>query len=344
MTEDLDRLMRDGLRERAGRVDTAVPLVAAAQRGARRRRGLRVGLAAALAVAALALAVRVDVGLDRDADPSPAPPASSSGTDPQLGDSGWRTERWHDLAVYVPADWGYGPAPAPSGSTSVLCGTVPEGRYVGRPIMASDMCLGGDALPEPVAPYVWLGADVEPGEAVLADGTVQETVAVAGTTLTVAADDVLRRRILASARVGGTCPAELPEAPLVRLPLADTGPGLLVCAYRSPGGSYRLVGGQQLPARAGDRFATAYDAAPLVGPEHSCPEPAGLELVLLRAGERQWVVDLGCSLQRDPGRSGSRELTVASLQAWARGVVPHVLDGPRGATGAMAEPFIGPLG
>ncbi len=117
-----------------------------------------------------------------------------------MAPDGWRTEQWHDLAVDVPAHWGYGAAPMRLVDDTNICGDLPDGPYVGRPVHGPDMCWAGDRLPGASAPYVWLGADVEPGTVALGNGTVQETVEVAGTTLTVAADDPLRRRILASAR------------------------------------------------------------------------------------------------------------------------------------------------
>ena len=49
--------------------------------------------------------------------------------------------------------------------------TVP---YVGRPIMHSDLCTASVTRLErpPKAPYVWLGAAVEPGIVDLGDGCV----------------------------------------------------------------------------------------------------------------------------------------------------------------------------
>ncbi len=113
----------------------------------------------------------------------------------------WRTEYWHDMQVDVPADWGYGGAPMDfGGGDTVACYATamvtadgqrlkrddPTMPYVGRPIALTDVCqkypfIGPDAGP-PDAPYVWLGAAVEPGTEDLGDGWVQETVEVNGST------------------------------------------------------------------------------------------------------------------------------------------------------------------
>ncbi|WP_244929305.1 hypothetical protein [Nocardioides sp. W7] len=340
--DDLEQLVRDGLRARADGVDTTAPLVARAQRAARRRRGTRAVLAAA---AAVAVVVGVSTVLDRPQEVTPAPaPAPTTALDPvepptPMAPDGWRTERWHDLAVDVPADWGYGPAPLRTAGAPYVCGYFPEAPYVGRPVRLVDECIGGGQLRASSAPYVWLGADVEPGTVQLDDGTVQETVEVAGAMLTVAADEPLRRRILASARVGGACPSELLRAPSAKLPVGDTGDGLLVCGYRQDQHRFRLVGGQLLGADRALAQAGAYDAAPPVG---SCNEPLDLEQVLLQAGDRQWVFDLSCPAITELGEPGDRRsLTVATLEPWTIGFVPQTLYGPRtsGMTGMVG--FIG---
>lgn len=343
MTEDLERLVRDGLRARADRVDTGAPVVAAARRTVRRRRGVRAGLAAACAVVVVASTA---AHVTRDAGPDSSVPtdAPTAAVDPGPVEGGWRTERWHDLAVDVPADWAYGPAPLGIRGDAHICGDLPRRPYVGRPVYLSDVCIGGDYLRESVAPYVWLGADVEPGLVRLDGGTVQETVEAAGTTLTVAGDEALRRAVIGSARTGGSCPSSFRGAPTRPLPLPET-EGLLVCAYREePGDLLRLVGGQVLEAEAARHFASAYDAEePFF---YRCADPHdAAEMVLLQSGERQWLVRFRCTGIRELGGDTSlRGLTMATVVPWARGFVPAVVYGPTGGKGAMIDAFIGTLG
>lgn len=346
MTDDLETLIRDGLRRRADGVDTTAPLVARARQTVRRRRGTRVVLASAAAVVAVVgvTAVVTDGPEEVVPAPTPAPTRVLDPTDPTLPPVAQelRTERWHDLAVDVPADWGYGPAPQRTGGAPHICGDLPEDPYVGRPVSLSDECIGGDYLRESAAPYVWLGGDVEPGVVTLPGGGVQETVAVAGTTLTVAGDDVLRRRILASARIGGTCPSELRQAPSAPLPLADTGAGLQVCAYRNEEGLLRLVGSQLLEEETARRFTEAYAAEPTY--MYRCAKKTDHELVLLQAGDRQFVVAFTCpGIAELGGEPGLRGLTTATVAPWVRGVVPFVLHGPTGGKGAMIDSLIGTL-
>ena len=54
----------------------------------------------------------------------------------------------------------------------------PTAPYVGRPIMLSDLCSGGEVLDSGIAPYVWLGADLPIGSDDLGGGFVRETVEV----------------------------------------------------------------------------------------------------------------------------------------------------------------------
>ena len=188
MTDDprdteLERAFRQGLRHAADRAGVGVPLADlahAAARARRRRRWAAVGaVAAVVAVSGVAVAVQPGDGPDRGptdhvvADPTTAAPPITE----------WRAESWHGLTVDVPADWGWGTAPltladdegplvcgGPGASMSPgTGGPDAETPYVGRPIMLSDVCQGGP-LPSPEAPYVWLGADVEPGTVDVGDG------------------------------------------------------------------------------------------------------------------------------------------------------------------------------
>lgn len=338
--DDLEHLVRDGLRARAERVDTTVPLVARSRRAARRRRGTRAVVAAAAAVVVVVGGTAILGGDPRDTSPAPAPTTDGAGTPEPMAPQGWRTEQWHDLAVDVPAHWGYGAAPMRLVGDTNICGDLPDGPYVGRPVMVTDMCWAGDQLPGSSAPYVWLGADVEPGTVALDDGTIQKTVEVAGTTLTVAADAPLRRRILASARTGDTCPAELRRAPTSALPLPDTGVGLLVCGYRTDGERQRLVGSQLLGVEASRRLVNAYAATDTMSSMPACAEEGGRELVVVQVRDRQWVVDLECSGIRELGAAPfPRHLTIAIIEPLATEVLRNVLYGP--TSGRLAGSFNG---
>ena len=228
MTEDpeLARRMRAGLESRAGEADTTAPVVSRARAAASRRRGARLTGLVAAAVAAVAVTGFV---VDRAGSPGGIDrPGAVDEPSGEVADGPWRTEYWRDMRVDVPADWGYGGAPQEGTPETVACGAVamvsatgerlpredPTMPYVGRPIAQTDLCqvypwIGPNDVP-PQAPYVWLGAAVEPGTVDLGDGWVQETVDVNGSRLTVATRDAgLRERILDSAGGGETCMSEV---------------------------------------------------------------------------------------------------------------------------------------
>jgi len=180
---------------------------------------LRPGLVALLALVLLGSCT---------SEPDRDPPGPATGS-PKAAE-GWRTEYWREVAVEVPATWGWGSVPV--GADRVVCGPGPSGAgYVGRPIATSDLCT---SLPDepPAAPYVWLGAEVGPGTVDLGDGWVQQTAEVAGETVTVAADDAaLRERILSSARPAhGPCESSIERAPAGRFDWTTEGVGDLVSA------------------------------------------------------------------------------------------------------------------
>src|SRR3546814_15859649 len=78
-----------------------------------------------------------------------------------------------------------------------MCQTYPDNNPAAEP---------------PQAPYVWLGADVEPGTIDAGNGFTQETIEVNGSTVTVATqDESIRRRILDSAAGGETCMSDRSE-------------------------------------------------------------------------------------------------------------------------------------
>jgi hypothetical protein len=143
--------------------------------------------------------------------------------------------------------------------------------WVGRPIMLSDVCLG-EPYPTPEAPYVWLGADVEPGVVELGDGYVQETVETFGTTLTVATDDpALRQQIIDSAQPTVGCPSRIETAPRVDSMLTE-GMGRVdyaqLCAYARGGFGFDLTYAVSLDAAA----ATATHVGVYAGQRQTSPE------------------------------------------------------------------------
>ncbi|MCW2794141.1 MAG: hypothetical protein JWO76_3239 [Nocardioides sp.] len=364
MTDDheLERVLREGLDRRAQDVDTDAPVAERARESVRRRRRGRV----AAGVAALAVAAVAVTGVVVDRSSQPRKEGGTQVTDRRSGAPAaqqWRTEYWHDVQVDVPADWGWGTAPdllsrggrdfpnlcgGPGAKVTAageeLVNADPDLPYVGRPIALSDLCLGGDVLTHPRAPYVWLGADLEPGTVELAGGYVQETRVVNGSTVTVGARDAdLRARILDSATAGKTCRSELDKVPM---PKESSGPekssglnpdSLTVCAYRRTddggplGTGYDLTYGQVVDAAGGRAFLHAADAAPRVAGCGVSFAPS--ELVLLRSegpgpwGDsfREYRVDLDCKQVVDPA-GNTLNLTPALEGPWSLGGIQVVPD------------------
>jgi hypothetical protein len=356
--QDLERLMRAGLDQHADEVDVAVPVAARARSAARRRRGARVAagvgaLAIAAATVTAVVVTRSGPDDDRGAEVVDSPSTSPLPTD-------WRTEVWHDVQVDVPADWGWGTAPLTmrqngrDESTRFFCGgpgamvladgtrnvngdaTVP---YVGRPIMLSDACGGGDVGQDPQAPYVWLGAAIEQGTVDLGDGWTQETREVNGSTVTVGSDDdALRERILGSATGGETCLANLEQPPTVDSMLTE-GMGTVrsaqVCAYsRRAGHGLELVYATTLDAGDAAAYSEAMWAAPQAkDPGHCAASDLTEYVVVTLTGDDPFgtepvtqdsVVTLGCDLiERTPGDYAN--LTDAATRPWSRNGLQAVL-------------------
>ena len=364
----LDELVRESLRERAGSVDTSPATVARVSTSSRPHRARWVAGGAALAVAATVTAVAV-VG-DRVAVPGGDPPPVAGEPVPVPPD--WRAESWRGLTVSVPPDWGYGGAPMADGvacfpsAMKAADGSDQRdesGPYVGRPIAVTDVCVGDvDEGPtaDPTAPYVWLGAGVEAGTDDLGDGWVRETVAAYGTTLSVTTNDEnLRAQILGSARPTRLCPTELPGPPEPATSSIDddlaSASGLTVCAYHAEDG------GPVTLTYAADRDDVAAEAwlALVEGPQDRlrCGSPdEGFEWVVLRfegTGDvgpdslsREVVVHLGGAgcprVQLDQGTA--LVLSPELVETWATGGISAVVYGPTGGKGAMIDSFIGPQG
>ena len=311
----------------------------------------------AAAVAIVAVTV-VGVLVRGDADDP-----TSAGRDGDSLPSEWRVERWGDLEVQVPADWGYGGAPHRSGGTLVACWPSamvgPDGSrleednsalgYVGRPVALTDVCATyPDNRPGgPGAPYVWLGADIDSGTVQLGNDFVQETVEISGSTVTVGTDDPgLRRRILDSARGGETCLSELEAPPSLAQELGDAGPGLTVCAYLGEGApiglSYAATHGRSV-ARA---FESAYRRAAPLDSDAGCEQRAELTWVVLLVEDRTYVVSTsryGCLSVEGP--EGPVRLTEDLARSWAVDGVPGVVYAAAGAGDQWVyDYFIGPQG
>jgi hypothetical protein len=376
---ELEQLMREGLQRRAEDADTSAPVVDRARAARRRRRGGRAAIVLAAASVVAVVATGVVLGGN---DPN-------EGSSGQVGEPGpmpteWRTEYWHDMQVDVPADWGYGGAPMDGGVACYATAMVtadgqrlkrddPTMPYVGRPIALTDVCqrypfIGPDA-DAPVAPYVWLGAAVEPGTEDLGDGWVQQTVEVNGSRLTVATDDpALRERILASAEGGETCmsdvdtQAESDAFPRYVPGNPDDVASMTVCAYRVEEGE-DVTGGQT----ADLTYATTVDedaareyleAMALGQPGRDlCPtaDYDEFEWVLLELNDaggrtlRRDVVHLACVAGVDVHGSSLTRLDLVRLtpdmaRPWAVGGIPAVVYGPTGGKGVMIDGFIGPQG
>lgn len=319
----------------------------------------------ALAASAAVLAVIVTVTVL-------ARPGPTDDGGPQAGaePTSWRTEYWHDTRVDVPADWGWGSSPSADGRGVYWCGEPgavvgpagtrlprvdPATPYVGRPILQTDVCQGGGDQTPP-APYVWLGAPVEPGTVDLGDGYVRETREIAGSTVSVATRDPgLRERILDSARGGETCFSDLEQAPSVRSMLIEgmgEATSMQVCAYRGdPTRGFDLVYADRLGPGAAQRFVSA--ATKSRTSTVKCGDDSASEFVVLTVegddpfGDApvtlDYVVDLGCArVEVSPG--DHRELTRAVVEPWAVGGIPAVLTGPWRGEDPMTDLFIGMQG
>ncbi|KQY56610.1 MULTISPECIES: hypothetical protein [unclassified Nocardioides] len=215
--QDLERIMRQGLAERAEEAADSLEEPLATRPGRRRN-----WLAAAAVAAALVVGVPLAwQAIDRD-DTGP-----TGGDEVATDDGGppaWRVESYGGVQVRVPPSWGWGGAPMrnvdPGDDRPLDCGAaafvrpgssdyefIPKNTpYVGRPVMMTDACtvLTGRELSElgvPTSDSVWLDAvGVQPGTVDVGNGYVRETVKVGDDTVTVTSDDPeLRTKILATA-------------------------------------------------------------------------------------------------------------------------------------------------
>jgi hypothetical protein len=351
MTDDseLEQEFRAGLRRAADRAEVGVPLASRAHAGARTRRHRRWAVVGAMAavVAVSGTAFAVQSGSDPD-----RPAADHATTAPTFAPvTEWRAESWHGLTVDVPADWGWGTTPLRviGGEDHYFCGgpgaaVASDGSrvtrdqalpWVGRPVMLSDAC-GMDLDAAPVAPYVWLGADVAPGTVKLDDGYTQETVEAFGTTVTVASPDpALRQHVLDSARATTDCEAQLPSRPeVVGMPIEGLDPvhSAQLCAYQQGEDGFDLV----YAATVDEATAQALYGGDALGSKSSANFCGSKfeEYVLVRFSGKDamgnaeltadWVVDPGCQ-QVEIGPGFVLQLKEAGLAALSRNGLPVVL-------------------
>lgn len=343
---DLEETVRAVLAERAEDADVSAS-VAHRARAAVRRRRTRTTLAAAVVVAVV-VAVSAVVATRHSHDSAvPAGPATQT---PYDAGPGFRLEVWHDLAVSVPATWGWGTSPTattPCASGAMvgadghrLARPDPTMPYVGRPIAAALDCHSGPTTAGHV-PFVWLGMDLPSGAVDTGDGWVQQTRAVAGTTVTVYTDNAaLRRTVLSSAhRWTGPCAPRLDSPPSVsRLGGFVKPVSMTVCAYAADQTATRDVTGYDLLYEARVAMGPAKDLvaavanAPETG-EYSCYGGQGGEWVLLRvngdgSSHRDYVVDPQCPSIADPD-GVQHTLTYADVAPWAMtGVNAVIHDNP----------------
>ena len=367
--DELENAMREGLRARASGVDVDVSRreVAGATAAARRRRRttrVLVGLAAASVVAVVVTATLTHDGGERDRVLDPAGPS-----EPALDRGEWRTEVWGDVAVDVPADWGYGGAPDergvacfPGASLDAAGERVRDPRkvagYVGRPIGLTDVCASIDAGAPVASPYVWLGAGLPVGTVELSDGFVQETVEAEGETVTVATQDPeVREQILSSVTASETCLSELTRSgPIIHDQADDpaaTPTTLRVCTYRlgdEPGGTggWELTSAMDLGTPALTDYLEAVGAGE--APRDQCP---AIDYQLTEAAVLEVLDESGGVLRQDavnafcPGIAVGAEtvwalettrMTSAMTRPWVMGVVRAVMSGDPDLG------FIGPQG
>jgi len=271
-----------------------------------------------------------------------------------------RTEYWQGIAVDVPADWGYGGAPAESGGEVAAC--FPEAAlgadgghlrrpgdrgWVGRPIAMTDFCalypwIEYSPQLEPTQPYVWLGAAVEPGVVEYANGYIEETVVVDGVVVTVASDDAaLREEVLGSARASDepACApshAHIPRATTAVIAGAAGEPYAWVCAYRRVDDTFVLAYAHEVAPRLAEQALEAERGAPdqRVDCDYDPIEFAVLESVVPGDTSARTVYETGCAGGTVHLPTGeTKQLVTAGVEPWADNGIRAVLSyliGPQG--------------
>lgn len=310
-----------------------------------------------------------------DAAPPDEPTSPTTASSALAGEEEWRTEYWGDIAVDVPADWGYGAAPMedpfPGAGETITCSDQrsPSGQlmrhglanpgFVGRPIFMTDAC--ATELPHPRLPYVWLdAAGVEPGVERYDDGWVQETIEVGTRAVTVGTDDdALRTQILATAHVVEAADAICPQAPMrPQLEWTREGRGEFlsgaVCAYQLVGAEGQEQFVLTYAAPVGEPVAERTFAAVASAPEPGvlCDyQPFEFAMVIAKYRDNYGTRPLVQSVRFDMGCGGTvddvetiHEITPDSVRPWADGGIRSIVIGPTGGKGAMIDSFLGPQG
>ena len=276
---------------------------------------------------------------ERPSAPTPPEAVGTARVDAQPRD-GWRTEWFRTVAVDVPAGWGWSQGPPGRGGRLYRCFEGRDDRaYVGRPVMASDLCIAADPEEPPEHASLWFDAPLDPGTEDLGGGWVRETVVVDGVGLTVTSDDPdLRAEVLGSVRRQEDCPPDLSTRLSDRFETTTEGPGTLltavVCGYRVLDGDRDAV-----PVLAYARVPTEEEVR-AVWERRERAQDCLVEPTLTTD-----VVVLETTTRDDFGAADAAQLTqrVVGLVACpqARSVVGPVVDaGMRATLGT----YIGPMG
>ena len=296
---DFESRLRDTLDERAASAPDSTGLARGARRRMRRRRTTRAVAAAAVVAAAVPLGLSQWGGVGRDPAPADEPTVATS---PDLVESGYRTESWHDVTFEVPVEWGYG------GVTAWCAGgtTLAEARpVVTRPdtMVATIMCSPGTGWgvtinaaaafdPAYQSGHVWQFQGEGVADAQYPDGAWLGYWYGKGTSVTVVSPDrVTTQRIVGSveSRYGvddNGCPALLANAEATRTGATDS---LSLCRYDEEEwltASRRLTGEE---ARAAEETILHSPAQRI---DYDCPTPGPLSrtAVLLETGYVATVV------------------------------------------------------
>jgi hypothetical protein len=361
MSTELDRterLLGQSLTRHAADAPSDGPLLTAVHARLRRRRRTRTIGAAVLASASVAAAFVVASAIGDHAGPSRSPAVASDGRSPAVATDGWRWESYGGLEVQVPSAWGY------TGDPSQPCLAEPGARpFVRRPGPSTAVgCAHELPALNSRAAYVSLGPG-HGGTKTFDHGWVRETRVIAGTALTVLADDpILQRRILGSARaISGTdvygCTPSHPaafrptERPQDNGGLAAVGSieSVSVCSYSflslEPDPAPPLYSGRRLTGPDAARLVEAITAAPEGSgpndPSTCLPDYWGDRIYVLvvhgSAREQQVVVRYAaCHHNGTDDGAVQRQLTAEVLRPLWTG--PDALGGMSGVVGRLLHP------
>lgn len=341
MTHDdttLERLMREGLHARADQLDLSVPEVGRGRRAWGRPTVWLAGAAAAAVAIGTPFAWQA---VSDQSDPNGGAPRALPM--PQAG----RAESYGGIQVVVPVDWAVGAGPMTEDfpdQSAVWCADLPAGPYVGRPVFASDVCMGfdPDRQEPPRDDSVWFDAPVPVGVRTVGDHT-QVTRELAGVTITVTTrDPALGEQILASAEAldvdANACRTHLDGPPFADTMAAAASVPLAVCVYDvAPDLSTTLIwsgnAGEDAAAAYADAVAAARGTGDEVAACKRAPEGQWVALGRHTRDGLQWdVVDFACGKIISPG--GDVRLSRATVEPWASDGTRAYVVGPHGVDGA----------